>query len=428
MGILILLGLILLNGLFAMAEIALVTSRRARLTPLAATGDAAAAAALRLAEEPTKFLSTVQIGITSIGLLNGIVGEAVLAAPLAVWIEARGLTAEAASILSTTVVVIGVTYVSIVVGELVPKRLGQISPERIARLVARPMQLLAIVTRPFVVLLTRSTTLLLKMLGASETAEGRITEEEIHALLMEGKEAGAIDQDEHAMVRNVFHLDERLIGTMMIPRSEIEFLDVNAPIEENLRQMAESPHSRFPLCDRDLHEIIGLLHSKRVMGALSTGQPVDLRALAEDCTYVPESITGMELLQQFRGNGTHVALAVDEYGDVKGLVTLHDVLEALTGELSPSHPDDRWAVQRQDGSWLLDGRTPIPELKDLLALRGVPEEARGRYHTVSGMVIALLGQIPATASFVDWQGWRFEVVDMDGNRIDKILASRTDAG
>ncbi len=308
----------------------------------------------------------------------------------------------------------------------VPKRLGQLSPERIARLVARPMQWLALVTRPFVVLLTRSTTLLLKLLGASEVAGGRITEEEIHALLMEGREAGAIDQDEHAMVRNVFHLDDRLVGTMMIPRAEIEFLDLNAPIEENLRQMAESPHSRFPLCDKDLHEIIGLLHSKRVMGALSAGQPVDLRALAEDCTYVPQSISGMELLQQFRSSGTHVALVVDEYGDVKGLVTLHDVMEALTGELSPSHPDDSWAVQRQDGSWLLDGRTPIPELKNLLALRTVPEEARARYHTVSGMFIALLGQIPATASFVDWEGWRFEVVDMDGHRIDKILASRID--
>lgn len=426
MEILILLGLILLNGLFAMAEIALVTSRRSRLTALADAGDSAAVAALRLAEEPTKFLSTVQIGITSIGLLNGIVGEAVLAAPFALWLEGRGLTPDVASILSTSIVVIGVTYISIVAGELVPKRLGQLSPERIARLVARPMQWLALVTRPFVVLLTRSTTLLLKLLGASEVAGGRITEEEIHALLMEGREAGAIDQDEHAMVRNVFHLDDRLVGTMMIPRAEIEFLDLNAPLEENLRQMAESPHSRFPLCDKDLHEIIGLLHSKRVMGALSTGQPVDLRALAEDCTYVPQSISGMELLQQFRSSGTHVALVVDEYGDVKGLVTLHDVMEALTGELSPSHPDDSWAVQRQDGSWLLDGRTPIPELKNLLALRTVPEEARARYHTVSGMFIALLGQIPATASFVDWEGWRFEVVDMDGHRIDKILASRID--
>lgn len=426
MEILILLGLILLNGLFAMAEIALVTSRRSRLTALADAGDSAAVAALRLAEEPTKFLSTVQIGITSIGLLNGIVGEAVLAAPFALWLEGRGLTPDVASILSTSIVVIGVTYISIVAGELVPKRLGQLSPERIARLVARPMQWLAIVTRPFVVLLTRSTTLLLKLLGASEVAGVRITEEEIHALLMEGREAGAIDQDEHAMVRNVFHLDDRLVGTMMIPRAEIEFLDLNAPLEENLRQMAESPHSRFPLCDKDLHEIIGLLHSKRVMGALSMGQPVDLRALAEDCTYVPQSISGMELLQQFRSSGTHVALVVDEYGDVKGLVTLHDVMEALTGELSPSHPDDSWAVQRQDGSWLLDGRTPIPELKNLLALRTVPEEARARYHTVSGMFIALLGQIPATASFVDWEGWRFEVVDMDGHRIDKILASRID--
>lgn len=426
MEILILFGLVLLNGLFAMAEIALVTARRARLTPLAASGDAAAAAALRLGEEPTKFLSTVQIGITSIGLLNGIVGEAVLAAPLAQWMEAQGLQVNTASVLSTVVVVIGVTYVSIVVGELVPKRLGQISPERIARLVARPMQLLAVVTRPFVLLLTHSTSLLLRLLGTSETAQNGVTEEEIHAMLMEGKESGAIDQEEHAIVRNVFHLDDRLLGTMMIPRAEIEYLDVNASAEENIRQLSESAHSRLPLCDSDLREVIGLIHAKRALGAVSAGRPLDLRALVDDCTYVPESLSGMDLLRQFRREGTHVALVVDEYGEIKGLVTLHDVLEALTGELAPEHPDDSWAVMREDGSWLLDGRLPVPELKDRLGLSVVPEESKGRYHTVSGVIITLLGQIPRTGAYADWEGWRLEVVDMDGKRIDKVLASPID--
>lgn len=424
MEVLILIGLIVLNGLFAMSEIALVTARKARLMKLAADGDNAAAVALRLGEDPTRFLSTIQIGITSIGVLNGIVGEAVLAGPLSLWLkETFSLSEEVSSISATAVVVIGVTYVSIVVGELVPKRLGQISPEPIARLVARPMQILALITRPFVVLLAFSTHTLLRMMGARQTSQSSVTEEEIHAMLEEGSEAGVIEQHQHEMVRNVFRLDDRQLGSLMIPRSDVVCLDIRLSADENLKVLIESEHSRFPVCDGSLDKLLGVIHAKQALACVVKGETPDFAAKLQPCVYVPETLTGMELLEQFRANDMQMAFVIDEYGEIEGIVTLQDVLEAVTGEFTPTNAEDAWAVQREDGSWLLDGAIPIPEMKDRLELKTVPEEDKGRYHTVSGMIMLLLGRVPATSNYVDWDGWRFEVVDMDGKRIDKVLAS-----
>ncbi len=424
MEVLILIGLIVLNGLFAMSEIALVTARKARLMKLAADGDNAAAVALRLGEDPTRFLSTIQIGITSIGVLNGIVGEAVLAGPLSLWLkETFSLSEEVSSISATAAVVIGVTYVSIVVGELVPKRLGQISPEPIARLVARPMQILALITRPFVVLLAFSTHTLLRMMGARQTSQSSVTEEEIHAMLEEGSEAGVIEQHQHEMVRNVFRLDDRQLGSLMIPRSDVVCLDIRLSADENLKVLIESEHSRFPVCDGSLDKLLGVIHAKQALACVVKGETPDFAAKLQPCVYVPETLTGMELLEQFRANDMQMAFVIDEYGEIEGIVTLQDVLEAVTGEFTPTNAEDAWAVQREDGSWLLDGAIPIPEMKDRLELKTVPEEDKGRYHTVSGMIMLLLGRVPATSNHVDWDGWRFEVVDMDGKRIDKVLAS-----
>lgn len=424
MEVLILIGLIVLNGLFAMSEIALVTARKARLMKLATDGDNAAAVALRLGEDPTRFLSTIQIGITSIGVLNGIVGEAVLAGPLSLWLkETFSLSEEVSSISATAVVVIGVTYVSIVVGELVPKRLGQISPEPIARLVARPMQILALITRPFVVLLAFSTHTLLRMMGARQTSQSSVTEEEIHAMLEEGSEAGVIEQHQHEMVRNVFRLDDRQLGSLMIPRSDVVCLDIRLSADENLKVLIESEHSRFPVCDGSLDKLLGVIHAKQALACVVKGETPDFAAKLQPCVYVPETLTGMELLEQFRANDMQMAFVIDEYGEIEGIVTLQDVLEAVTGEFTPTNAEDAWAVQREDGSWLLDGAIPIPEMKDRLELKTVPEEDKGRYHTVSGMIMLLLGRVPATSNHVDWDGWRFEVVDMDGKRIDKVLAS-----
>lgn len=424
MEILFLIALILLNGVFAMSEIALVTARRARLAKLAEDGDGAAGVALTLHDEPTRFLSTIQIGITSIGILNGIVGEAILAEPFAVWLHGMGLDREISGIFATGLVVVVITYISIVVGELVPKRIAQFNPEGIARLVARPMQFLAVFTRPFVRLLSLSTDTLLRLLGQREQAGQGVTEEEIHAMLQEGSDAGVIEQQEREMVRNVFRLDDRQIGSLMIPRSDIVYLDVDRAYEENMESITCSDHSRFPVCRGGLHEVLGIVNAKQLLNQKLKGGQADLAMQLQPAVFVPETLNGMDLLGHFRASGTQMVLVVDEYGEVQGLVTLQDVLEAVTGEFKPRNQEDAWAVQREDGSWLLDGLIPIPELKDRLELKGVPEEDKGRYHTLSGLMMWLLGRLPATSDVATWENWRLEVVDLDGKRVDKVLASR----
>jgi putative hemolysin len=423
MEFLILIGLIILNGVFAMSEIALVTARKARLMKLAADGNKAASIALHLGEDPTKFLSTIQIGITSIGILNGIVGEAVLAAPFSLWMQSFGMPEATASVGATAAVVIVVTYVSIVIGELVPKRLGQITPESIACFVARPIQILAIITRPFVMLLTISTHTLLQIMGVKQNTVSSVTEEEIHAMLEEGSEAGVIEQHQHAMVRNVFRLDDRQLGSLMIPRSDIAFIDIKLTAEENLHRLIESGNSRLPVCDGSLDKVLGVIHVKQALVSVAKGQMPDYTANLNPSLYVPETLTGMELLEQFRTNHMQMAFVVDEYGEIEGIVTLQDVLEAVTGEFTPRNAEDAWAVQREDGSWLLDGAIPLPEMKDRLELDTLPEEDKGRYHTLSGMIMLLLSRVPKVGDYIDWEGWQFEVVDMDEKRIDKVLAT-----
>ena len=423
MEIAILFALICLNGLFAMSEIALVTARKARLQKLIDEGDSGAAAAVKLGEDPTRFLSTIQIGITSIGVLNGIVGEAALAGPLAAWLGLAGVPLPYADYAATGLVVVVITYFSIVVGELVPKRIGQSYPELFARLVARPIHLLAVATKPFVILLSTSTRTLLRLLGVKETSGSPVTEEEIHAMLDEGSVAGIIEKSEHEMVRNVFRLDERQLGSLMVPRSDIVWLDINRALDENLQLMACSAHSRFPVCRGGLDEILGIISAKQLFNQTLRGDAVDLTEALQTPIYVPESLTGMELLDQFRVTSTHMVFVIDEYGEVLGMVTLHDLLESVTGEFQSDNAEESWAVQREDGSWLLDGLIPILELKDRLNMKAVPEEDKGRYHTLSGMMMWLLGRLPSTGDIAVWEGWRFEVVDLDGKRIDKVLAS-----
>ena len=424
METLILIGLIALNGLFAMSEIALVTARKARLTKLASQGDRAAAIALKLGEDPTRFLSTIQIGITAIGLLNGIVGEAALAAPMSLWLQSLDVPRETADLGATALVVVVVTYVSIVIGELVPKRLAQITPEPIARLVARPMQLLAVVMRPFVMLLSASTHGLLRLVGVRPNQHVSVTEEEIYAMLEEGSRAGIIEKHEQKMARNIFRLDDRQAGSLMTPRADVVFIDIQLPTADNLQRLIESEHSRFPVCNGGLHRLLGVIQAKQVLACIATGQNIDFSAMALPCLHVRETTTGMELLEQFRASPIQMALVIDEYGEVEGVVTLQDVLEAVTGAFMSGDGDDEWAVQREDGSWLLDGAMPVAEVQDLLELKGIPEEGRGNYHTLSGMMMLLLGKIPSTGEHADWEGWRLEVVDMDGKRIDKVMAHR----
>ncbi len=424
MDIAILIALILLNGVFAMSEIALVTARKSRLQQLAEGGDSASALAVRLGEEPTQFLSTVQIGITAIGILNGIVGEAALAGPLAEWLHGFGLDEKISATGATTLVVVAITYLTIVVGELVPKRLGQFNAEGIARLMARPISVLAQLSRPLVYLLTVSTDGILWLMGKKELSSANLTEEDIHAMLMEGAQSGVIEKQEREMVRNVFRLDDRQIASLMTPRSEIVYLDTEQPIEISLENLTNSNHSRFPVCQGGLHSILGIVTAKKLLKQSLKGEIADLTEQLQPCVYVPESLTGMKLLEQFRESGVQMVFVVDEYGEILGLVTLQDVLEALAGEFKPRNPEDVWAMQREDGSWLLDGLIPIPELKDRLVLKTVPEEDKGRYNTLGGMVMWLMGSMPRTGDVTQWEQWRLEVLDLDGNRVDKVLASR----
>jgi putative hemolysin len=378
-----------------------------------------------LHDHPTKFLSTVQIGITSIGILNGIVGEGAFAAPLATWlVKVSPLGERAAQLTATGLVVVIITFLTIIFGELVPKRLGQMYPEHVARFVARPMEWLSLATRPFVALLTISTETILRVIGLRDLPGRSVTEEEIAAQLEEGVDAGVIEAQEHQMVRNVFRLDERQIGSMMIPRGEITWLEVDASADEVLRVVSESGHSRYPVCRGGLEDVLGVVSAQSLLTRVMRGEPLALTEMLQAPVFVPETLSGMELLEHFRVSSAELVFVVDEYGEVQGVITVRDVLEAITGEFATPTADDAWAIPRGDGSWLLDGLIPVPELKDRLDLKELPEEDRGRYNTLAGMIMLLLGRLPSTADTVEWEGWRFEVVDLDGKRVDKVLVSR----
>jgi putative hemolysin len=423
----LLLFLVLINALFAMSEMALAASRKARLQVMAEAGDVGAQAAMSLHDNPTTYLSTVQIGITSIGVLNGIVGDAAFSAPLGDWLVGEaGLSENAAEITSTALVVVIITFVTIIFGELVPKRIGQMYPEPVARVVARPMAWLSRLSRPFVVLLTVCTEATLRVMGIKDNGNRSVTEEEIAASLEEGLDAGVIEAHEHQMVRNVFRLDDRQVGSMMIPRSDMAWLNLEDSLEDNLAVIRVHGHSRYPVCRGGLDDVVGVITAQQLLNQFADTQTADLSIGLQPAVFVPETLSGMELLDHFRASSSQMVFVVDEYGEVQGVITLRDVLEAITGEFTTPLDDDSWAVQREDGSWLMDGLIPIPELKDRLELKDLPDEDRGRYNTMAGLIMMLLGRLPKTADHVDWDGWRFEVMDMDGKRIDKVLASKSD--
>jgi len=424
LDIAILVILVLINGLFAMSEIALVSARRNRLQKMADAGDAGSLVAIRLGEEPTQFMSTIQIGITAIGILNGVYGEAALAEPLALILAGSGMAERTSSIVSTAIVVIGITYVSIVIGELIPKRIAQFNAEGIARLISRPILLLAKLSRPFVYLLSISTDSFLRLIGKTNMSNADITEEDIHAMLAEGSETGVIDKAEHNLVRNVFNLDDRRIASLMTPRSDIVYLDIERPLADEIQNLIDSNHSRFPVCRGAVNEVLGVITTKRLLKLQIEGSLDKIPENVIDPIYVPESMAGIKLLEEFKRSGVHLIFVVDEYGHILGIITLQDVLEALAGEFTPRDPDDVWAVQRSDGTWLLDGLIPVQTLKERLQLKNVPEEDKNTYNTLGGMIMWLSGRLPKTGEAIIWENWRFEIVDLDNKRIDKVLASR----
>jgi putative hemolysin len=430
MDFLLIVFLILLNGAFAMSELALAASRKSRLTAMAETGDNGAQAALTLLGDPNQFLSTVQVGITSIGVLNGIVGEAAFSAPLAAQLQSLGVSDSIAAISATAIVVTLITFTTIIFGELVPKRIGQLYPESVARWMAPVMLGLARAARPFVKLLAGATAVTLRLLRIDTTAVRAVTEEEITASLEEGVDAGVIEQHEHQMVRNVFQLNDRPLTSLMVPRIDVQWLDAASTVAQSLQVVsassAKGAHSWYPVCRGSLDRVVGVISVARLLErSAQATEPIE--AHVSPASFVPETLSGMELLEQLRVKASRFVLVVDEYGVVQGLLTPHDLLEAIAGELQPDALQEAWAMQRPDGSWLLDGLMPVGELKVRLDIDHLPDESSGRYNTLAGLLMSVSGHLPSLGERIACAGWQFEVIDLDGKRIDKVLASSSAA-
>lgn len=418
--------LILLNGIFAMSEIAVVSARKTRLRQWAEEGNAKARAALELANNPNQFLATIQIGITLVGILAGVFGGATIAKELTVILNDISWLAPYSHPLSLALVVVVIAYLSLIVGELVPKRLALNNPERLAMAIAAPMQVLSRVAYPAVHLLGLSTELLLRALGMRPSTEPLVTEEEIRALIEQGTQAGMFEEAEQEMVERVFRLGDRRVSAVMTPRTEIVWLDREASGLEIRRTITESAHSRFLVADGSLDNALGVVHAKDLLAHILGEQVVNLEATLQQPLYVPESMRALKVLELFKQSGTHIALVIDEYGGIQGLVTPSDILEAIVGDLPEAGEQvEPLAVRREDGSWLLDGMLPVDEFKDLFDLGELPGEDQGIYQTLAGFVVMQLGRIPAATDYFVWEGLKIEVMDMDGNRVDKVLVTPT---
>ena len=417
--------LIIANGIFAMSEIAVVAARKVRLQQRADEGDERARTALALANDPEKFLSTVQFGITLVGVLAGAYGGARLATPLAEPIAGIPELAPYAEGIALGIVVGVITVLSLIIGELVPKRIALNSPEQIAAWVAKPMIVLSKIGGPAVAFLTASTNLVLRVFGISGRAEASLTEDEIMALISQGAETGAVTAAEENILQRVFQLGDQRVSAIMTPRPDIEWIDVDASEEELREFLASHSHTQFVVCHGNLDEVLGIVRSADLLPLAFRGAPIDLRALTREAVFVPDSMPAVQLLESFRSSHKHTALVMDEYGAVEGLVTVTDLLTAIVGDI-PTDPSEAQGlfVARADGTWLVDGSAPMEDVLERFGLDPLPAEEAGAYHTIGGFVMARLGRVPRAADHFEWGGMRFEVIDMDGRRIDKVLVSR----
>lgn len=417
--------LILANGVFAMSEIAVVAARKVRLQQRAEEGDDRARAALALAHDPNKFLSTVQFGITLVGVLAGAYGGARLAEPLAEPIARVAVLAPYAEGIALGLVVTGITVLSLIFGELVPKRMGLNNPEAIASWVAKPMMALARIGGPIVGLLTSSTNVVLRVFGVKGDAEPHLTEDEIKALISQGAETGAVGATEENIVQRVFQLGDQRVAGIMTPRPDIEWIDVEASEEELREFLASHAHTQFVVCHGGLDDVLGIVRSADLLPMAFKGVNIDLRSLTREALFVPDSMPAVQLLESFRSSHKHVALVMDEYGAVEGLVTITDLLTAIVGDLPADSSEAHGEfVSRADGSWLVDGSAAMEEVTAHFGMDGLPEDEAGAYHTIGGFVMARLGRVPKAADTFEWGGMKFEVMDMDGRRIDKVLVTR----
>ncbi|MBL8154558.1 MAG: HlyC/CorC family transporter [Anaerolineae bacterium] len=419
MELVIILLLNIVNGVLSMSEIAVVSARKVRLSQMAEDGSKGAKRALELAESPNRFLSTVQIGITLVAVLQGAFAGAALAHPVALALARIPLLQPISEVLGLFIVVALTTYLSLVIGELVPKRIGLQNPERIAVAVAPLMHGLSIVTAPFVRLLSISTDALLRLIGARDSGEAPVTEEEIQALIRLGIQAGVFEAQEQEMVAGVMGLDERRVDQIMTPRMDIEWINLDDPVEENLKIITHSHHSRFPAAHGSLDHVVGLVRAKDLLDRLLRAQPVEFNTCIREILFIPESATATQALALFKRSGQHAALVISEYGGIEGMITFNNLVDEIFGET-----DAPESIQRPDGSWLLDGLVSVDEFKDLFDLKALPGEDDGHYQTLGGFIMERLGRIPDAADSFEWGGLRFEVMDMDGKRVDKVLVAR----
>ncbi len=419
--ILFLVLLILTNGLFSLAEMAVVSARKVRLQQRAEEGSRGAKTALSLAGQPTRFLSTVQIGITLIGILSGALGGATIAESLAAYLAQYPSLEPYSEAIGVVIVVTVITYFSLVIGELVPKRLALNNAEKIATSVAPLMQFVATIARPFVALLSASTELVVRLLGIKPASEPTVTEEEVKILIEQGRETGVFEDVEQEIVERVFRLSDRTVNSLMTHRSEIVWLDVEDPIEENISKILSSGHTNFLVCKGDFDRVIGVLRAKDLLREYADGRSMTIPQALPMPPFVPEGVNALEVVARLRHNPSPVALVVDEYGTIDGMVTLTDVLEAIVGDIPAlDEKGEPAATKREDGSWLLDGMMSIDELQMLLDLDELPEDSND-YDTVGGLFMAQMGRVPAAGDTFEWNDMRFEVVDMDGHRVDKVL-------
>jgi putative hemolysin len=419
--VLLILGFILLNGLFAMSEIAIVGARRARLTQMAEEGHRGAARALQLSMEPSRFLATVQVGITAIGILSGAVGERQIASRLQERLATWPVIAPFAEELSLVVIVVALTYVSLILGELVPKRLALTRPEIIASLIATPMSMLAAAGRPVVHVLSRSTDFVLGLFRLTSVPGSGITSEEIKVLIEQATREGVFEAREQELVTNVLDLNERTVGSILTPRSEVVFIDLRVPFDENRGTLTRSPHSVLPVCDGGLDHVVGVVRATDILQKSLAGGPVDFKSMAQPALFVPQSVSLMKLLEQFKRMHLPVAIVIDEFGDVEGLVSLTDVVSAIVGDLPVEPGQEPSIVQREDGSWLVDGSLDIDTVRRAVGWESGDDEDAGEYRTLGGFAMFELGRVPKTGDVFSRDGYRFEVVDMDGNRVDRVL-------
>ena len=425
--IIFILILILANGVLALAEIAIISARKARLLQRSEDGDQKSQIALDLSNDPADFLSTVQIGITLIGVLAGAFGGATIAEQISNWLSQIPILASYSGVIGVATVVILITYFTLVLGELVPKRLALSNPERVAVSVAAPMQRLSRLASPLVALLSASSDLALRLLGVRPSMEPPVTEEEIKVMIDLGTAAGVFAEVEQDMVEAVFRLGDRRVGTIMTPRTEIIWLDLNGSIEEIQMKLLGSSYSRFPVAKGSLDQVAGLVLAKDILAGCMMGKPLNIESVLQQPQFIPETMPALKVLELFRESRVHIALVIDEFGGLQGLVTLFDILESIVGDIPDAgEAAEPEVVQRDDGSWLVDGRLPVDEFKALFNLNDLPDEERGYYQTIGGFVMSQLGRVPESSDYFDWSMLRFEVVDMDGMRVDKILITTID--